>query len=305
MDEALSAWRALHFASAMLLAGAGAFRVYAVNGSDAELLEVLDARLRALLLVASIVALLSAVALVPCVASPMAGSAAAALDWNTISAVVFQTSFGRVWRWHLAIAALLVAICAVRRVRPAWRAALAALLLASLGWVGHAAAGRGLRGIGHSLNDAVHLLAGGLWLGGLVPLGGLAIQAWRSQNGAWLAMLVRALPRFSRLAYAAVALVALSGIINAVLLVGSIGALPATPYGRLLMVKVALFLLLLAVAVINRLILVPWIGSGARNSGGATALSWTIAVELLLGLGIIAVVAVLGTLPPAIHAHAQ
>src|SRR5712691_9868531 len=121
MDEALIACRALHFASATLLAGAGAFRVYAVNGSDAELLAVLDARLRALLLVASIVALLSALALVPCVASTMAGSAAAAFDWNTVSAVVVQTSFGRVWRWHLAVAALLVAICAVRRVRPAWR----------------------------------------------------------------------------------------------------------------------------------------------------------------------------------------
>src|SRR5712692_8751815 len=144
MDEALIACRALHFASAMLLFGAGAFRVYAVNGSDSGLLPVLDARLRALLLAATIVALLSALALVPCVASTMAGSAAAALDWNTISAVVFQTSLGRVWRWHLSIAAMLVVACAVRRVRPAWRAALAALLLASLGWVGHAASGQGL-----------------------------------------------------------------------------------------------------------------------------------------------------------------
>src|SRR5260370_30114745 len=189
MDEALSAWRALHFASAMLLAGAGAFRVYAVNGSDAELLEVLDARLRALLLVASIVALLSALALVPCVAGTMAGSAAAALDWNTISAVVFQTGFGRVWRWHLSIAALLVAICAVRRVHPAWRAALAALLLASLGWVGHAAAGRGLLGIGHSLNDAVHLLAGGVWVCGLVALGALGLPAWHFPKRAVLVVL--------------------------------------------------------------------------------------------------------------------
>src|SRR5216683_3572889 len=121
MDEALIACRALHFASAMLLVGAGAFRVYAISGSDAGLLLALDGRLRALLLVAAIVALLSAVALVPFVASTMAGSAAAALDWNTISAVVFQTSFGRVWRWHLSIAALLVAISAIRGVHPAWR----------------------------------------------------------------------------------------------------------------------------------------------------------------------------------------
>src|SRR5260370_42052189 len=108
MDEALSAWRALHFASAMLLAGAGAFRVYAVNGSDAELLAVLDARLRALLLVASIVALLSALALVPCVASSMAGSAAAGRHWDTISAAGVPTSFGGGRGWAPSGAALLV-----------------------------------------------------------------------------------------------------------------------------------------------------------------------------------------------------
>src|SRR5260370_22992521 len=86
MDEALIACRALHFASAMLLVGAGAFRVYAVSGSDAGLLAALDARLRALLLVAAIVAPLSALALVPCGAGTMAGSAAAGLALNTISA---------------------------------------------------------------------------------------------------------------------------------------------------------------------------------------------------------------------------
>ena len=303
MDEALIACRAVHFAAAMLLFGAAAFRVYGVAGADPALLPVLDARLRGLLLIAAIAALLSALALVPCVAATMAGTASAAFDRHTISAVLFDTGFGRVWCWHLAAAALLVVAWTVRRVSVAWRMALAAVLLASLGGIGHAAAGRGVNGLGHEANDAVHLLAGGLWLGGLVPLGALAIRAQQADGRAWIGLLQRALPRFSRVTYGAVALVALSGIVNAALLLGGIDALTQTAYGRLLLIKLSLVLLLLALAVINRLILVPRIGGSERPRSAAVALSGTIALELMIGLAIIAVVGILGTLPPAIHTH--
>jgi putative copper resistance protein D len=217
--------------------------------------------------------------------------------------VLSETSFGRVWLWHLLAAALLVVACTIRRIPATWLVALAALLLASLAWIGHAAAQPGSLGIGHQVNDAVHLLAGGLWLGGLVPLGALAIRAYRSRDPPSVGMLRRALPRFSRMGYLAVALVALTGIVNATLLVGGIDRLVQTPYGRLLSVKIALFLLLLAIAVVNRLVLVPWINSEERPWGGTAALSWTIALEQALGLAIIAIVAVLGTLPPAAHMH--
>jgi putative copper resistance protein D len=303
MYEAFIACRAVHFAAAMLLFGAATFRLYAVDRSDPATLLVFDAQLRFTLLVSAVVALLSALAMVPCVGGRMAGSPAAAFDGSTLSAVLLHTSFGRAWRWHLAIAALLVVACAIRRVGTPWRAALAALLLASLAGVGHAAADPRLWGIGHEANDAVHLLAGGIWLGGLVPLGALANQVRRSQDPAWLSLLRHALPRFSQMAYGAVALVALTGIVNTVLLVGSIGRLRETAYGRLLLVKLALVLLLLAVAVINRFVLVPWIRSDERPWSRTTALSWTIAIEQLLGLAIIGVVSLLGTLPPAAHMH--
>src|SRR5207302_6976335 len=106
-------------------------------------------------------------------------------------------------------------------------------------------------------------------------------------------------------AYGAVAVVALTGIVNAALLLGGIDALTQTAYGRLLLIKLSLFLLLLALAVINRLILVPRIGGGEGAQSAAVALSWTAAIELMVGLAIIAVVGILGTLPPAIHAHAH
>jgi putative copper resistance protein D len=215
--------------------------------------------------------------------------------------VLFDTGFGRVWRWHLLIAGLLVLACAVRQARPAYRAALGALLLASLGLVGHAVAEQGWVGLSHEINASVHLLAVGLWLGGLVNLGAVVVQARRSASAAWYAVLRHALPRFSRVAYGAVALVALTGVINTVFLVGSIDGLIGTPYGRLLLVKISLFFLLLAVAVINRLIVAPWIHRETAPSSGTAALLWTVGIEQTLGLGILAVVSVLGTWPPAIH----
>ena len=75
-----------------------------------------------------------------------------------------------------------------------------------------------------------------------------------------------ALPQFSRMGYVAVALVAITGIVNTAILVGRVDGLTGTPYGRLLLAKIALFLLLVVLAGINRLILVPRI---ARE--GATA----------------------------------
>lgn len=301
MDDALIACRAIHFTATMVAFGGAAFCLYAVGGCDPDILARLDTRLRKLLIIAAIVAMLSALLLVPLIGSRMAGSASAALDWKTIWVVLAQTSFGRVWRWHLLIVVLLVTACAVRQVRPGYRVGLAALLLASLGFVGHAAAERGPAGYSHEINDSLHLLAGGLWLGGLVPLGVLVMYARSSEKLAWLGLLRHALPRFSRMGYAAVALVALTGVINTVFLVGSIDGLIGTPYGRLLLLKISLFLLLLAVAVINRLILVPLFAHETQPSRGTTALLWTVGIEQMLGFGILAVVSVLGTWPPAIH----
>ena len=300
MDSALIVCRAVHFIATLLIFGAAAFRLYALDAAGRSLL---DPPLRPVLLAAAALALLSALTMLPCVAGRMAGSPDAAFDPDTLWLVLSQTSFGRVWRWHLLLALLLLGACGRRRPPIAGPVVLAALLLASLALVGHAAAQGAALGAAAAANDAVHLLAAAVWLGGLVPLGIVAWRAAASRDPVWLAMLRRGLPRFSHAAYLAVALVALTGVANTLLLIGSIAGLTGTAYGRLLLAKLALVLLLLAVAVINRLILTPWIESEGRGWRGAATLSGTIAIEQALGLAIIGVVAVLGTLPPAAHMH--
>ena len=303
MDDALIACRAIQFASAMLAFGGAAFRLYAIEGGDSDALAEFDTRLGGLLLVAALIAFLSGLALVPIIGGTMAGSASAAFDWTTISAVLLRTSFGRVWRWHLFAAALLVVVCAVRPVRPGYSVALAAFSLASLGWVGHAMIGEDRFGTAYGVNQSVHLLASGLWLGGLVPLAALVFRAMRSASGPEFAVMRTALQQFSRMGYVAVALVALTGIVNTAMLVGSVHGLTGTAYGRLLLMKIALFLLLVGLAAINRFVLVPRIARGRKPMTATTALIWTIGIEQALGLAIIAVVSILGTWPPAMHVH--
>src|SRR6202021_3025510 len=77
---------------------------------------------------------------------------------------------GRLWQARLALCAVLAAALALRAGEH-WcaRTVLAALPLASLGLTGHAAMQTGWLGALHRGNDALHLLCGGAWIGGLAP----------------------------------------------------------------------------------------------------------------------------------------
>jgi len=63
--------------------------------------------------------------------------------------------------------------------------------------------------------------------------------------------------RLSTLGIVSVVTLVATGIINILMLVGSVAALVGTDYGRLLLVKIALFLVMLAIAGVNRLLLTP------------------------------------------------
>jgi putative copper resistance protein D len=233
-----------------------------------------------------------------CQAAAMAGSPGAAIDFAAVSAVLLETRFGRVWCWHLLLAAILVLACLGRQPRRPVVLLLSLGLLASLGWVGHAAMGDGSARIAHELNQTGHLLAAGLWLGGLVPLAWVLRQA-RRQPGAFAISVTRdALRNFSHMGYVAVALIALTGAINTLLLVGSLDAMFDTPYGRLLAFKILLFLAMVVVALINRFRLAPRISC---DRAALRALGRTVALEQSLGLAVLAIVSVLGTWPPALY----
>ncbi|HEX3884385.1 MAG TPA: copper homeostasis membrane protein CopD [Stellaceae bacterium] len=288
MDDAAILFRLVHFAAAMAAFGAAAFRYYVPRHDGA-----FDGWLARLIRVAAAVGFLAALALVPTTAARMAGSAAAGFDSATLATVLTGTEFGHVWCWHLGFAAALV-VAASRRPG-AIVLALSGLSLASLGWVGHAAMMGGLPGLGHELNQTLHLLAAGAWLGGLPPLYALLRRAAPGDPA-----IPDAVAHFSQMGYAAVAVIAVTGVVNSCLLVGSVGALVATAYGRLLTAKIAVYLVMVAIALVNRLSLAPRLGRG-----GAAALARSVVVEQALGLGVLAIVSVLGTWAPAAMHHAM
>ncbi|MFH9013012.1 copper resistance CopC/CopD family protein [Streptomyces sp. NPDC017943] len=81
-------------------------------------------------------------------------------------------------------------------------------------------------------SSVAHLLATGVWLGGLAAL----LLVSRRDSGEDLARIV---PRFSRIAFASVAVLAVTGLYQSWRGLGSLSALSTTPYGRLLLVKLA------------------------------------------------------------------
>ncbi|MGW0500226.1 copper resistance protein CopC [Streptomyces sp. NPDC003007] len=93
-------------------------------------------------------------------------------------------------------------------------------------------------------SSVLHLLATGVWLGGLVAL----LLTLRRASGD----LVEVVPRFSRIAFTSVTVLAVTGLYQSWRGLGSLFALTSTPYGRLLLAKLAGVAVLLLVAGYSR-----------------------------------------------------
>jgi len=224
---------------------------------------------------------------------------ARALNRATLGIVLAETSFGRVWMLRFALAVALGAILLASRRRAAldWAgAALAAGLLASLAWAGHAAAERGGDRLVHLSADAVHLLAAGAWLGALLPLAHALARAPA------LELAERATRRFSVTGIACVGALVLTGTVNAWYTVGSVPALFGTDYGRLLLAKLALFAAMIALAAANRLRWTPRLRAAGESAPLALRrLGRNAIAETSLGLAVLGIVAVLGVTVPSLH----
>lgn len=190
------------------------------------------------------------------------------------------------WASAVTMAGLLVlALATPDRLRLAMAGSL--LVGVSLALTGHAATAppRWLTGPALTL----HALGGAFWLSALVPLL-WSLRLPRPQARAVLA-------RFSAVAMAAVALIALAGLVLAwVQLGGRLMALWQTAYGLRLSAKLGLVAGLLLIAGVNRFLLTPALeGSSTRT---LPRLRRTLGVDLALGLGVLAVTASFPLDPP-------
>jgi copper transport protein len=148
----------------------------------------------------------------------------------------------------------------------------------------------------------LHGLGVAFWIGALSPLAALLSRP--------SAATLPVLNRFSRAAVPVVAALALTGTALAVVQLEKVSALVETRYGIILSIKLALVLVLLALAALNRFRLTPALAS---DPNAARILRRSILVECVAALGIFAVVAGWRFTPPprsivpetplAIHIH--
>jgi putative copper resistance protein D len=311
--DPLIAVRAVHFAATASTAGGLAFLMLVARPAcAATCAATMQAEPfgphRRLAWIGLVVVLLSGIAWVALEVAAMSGlPLGEAVQEGMIPVVVTQTQFGIVALVRLAIMALLAASLAFGE-RARWMAlACAAALLGSLAWTGHAAGTIGALGPLHLIGDALHCLAAGAWVGALVPLALTLAAVRRHDDPQWLMIADRVTRRFSTLGMASVATLIVTGLFNAWILVGSLGALIATEYGRLLQVKLALFALMLGLAAVNRLHWTPRLAQAAgplaraRQDQALRQVMRNSAVEAGLGLAIFVIVGALGTIHPAIH----
>ncbi|HWI28231.1 MAG TPA: copper homeostasis membrane protein CopD [Stellaceae bacterium] len=312
-EDLLILARIWHYAAAASLAGSIAFLVFiaepafhGVRGVNGGAVALRHNVLR-LAWASLVIALLSGALWLVCVGSGMSGQPlAAAFSRDIITTVLLHTRFGHDWLVRLALAAVLaMALVAAGRGDSLGRNARAVALVASavflgaIAWSGHGGATPGWTGNLHLAADVLHLLAAGAWLGGLLPLA--MLFALSLNEPSLLDAARRATRRFSLLGLVSVATLIATGIVNSVFLVGSIPGLLGTPYGRLLMLKIGCFFMLVALATVNREHLTPLLIDEAASTKTLRQLWRNTLFETVLGFAVLSIVGILGIVPPAEH----
>jgi copper transport protein len=229
------------------------------------------------------------------------------------------TPFGMVWAVRVLL--LLLVVCLPAWSKPeaapartsAWAAVglLAAALAVTPTLSGHAGAGPDAA-MGVAVG-VVHFASAAIWFGGLVLLGTCVLP--RAQVA-----LLQAVPRFSSVAFTAMVVIVVTGMVQSWRQLGSLHALGNTAYGRLLVAKVAVFLLLIAVAARSRVLVRRRLtaralvdataphqpaGSAAPAGLGDDAdartlwlLRRSVLAEVSIAIGVLAVTALLGIATP-------
>ena len=234
---------------------------------------------------------------------------------GTAWTVLTETQFGIISQLRVLLAAgiagLLLLSVRVGGITSIWLRVLitlaAASLLGLLAWTGHASGGSGAGANVHLLSDVMHLVAAGAWVGGLVPLALLMRQVSRTAHPKAMLGCAHLLHRFSNLGALSVAILFASGLINTWYLTDHFKGLIGTEYGRLLQIKIALFLAMLCLAAINRFRLLKGVALRQDPSNidrnALRQLQRNTSLEIALGFGAIIIAAGLGAAPPAGHVH--
>jgi copper resistance protein D len=256
-------------------------------------------------------ALLSGIATLAYQVVVVSGRESALLDPAIWRRLLTQSRFGAVWLARHGLLVLLLALVVLREREDSvadwasWRlsaGALAAGAAAAMAGAAHAVAVEPLGGLA-VFADGLHAVTAGLWLGALLPLALLLGAASRESGADARPYAVLAVRRFSALALLAMIALAGTGLWNAWVEVGSVAGLVGTPYGWLLLVKIALLGPIVALAIVNRRRLLPALGGDGATVGRPAMgrLSRFLALELGFAVLIIGMASALSLSVPGVH----
>lgn len=215
------------------------------------------------------------------------------VDPELAKAVLSTGSWGTGWIVQTATAFILLGTSwLLRRSPDRLRLAVVALTLVVLvaqAGMGHGVEGRWTpAGLGQAVHFT-HLVAAGLWLGTLAVLAIAVLPSLQTEEAR--PILAGVIQRFSRFGQAGAGLLALSGAVAAWTYTSSLTDLWTSPWGRLLSIKLLLLVGVAALGWYNWKIVTPRLAAGSPPAGHL--LRRAIAIELLLGLCVVAVTAVL------------
>jgi len=210
-----------------------------------------------------------------------------------VHAMIVETAWGKAWTAQVVAGALAYALAGLAAMRPPRLAlllppAVAAVSL-TLPLTGHAVEHPWGPVAGVAMH-AIHLLGGGAWLGTLACLSLASLSPAREGDAPEVARLVRA---FSPIALAGATTAVLAGGLLAFGYLGSLSAITTTSYGRVLSLKVMLLAATALVGRYNWKVVTPALGAPE----GTRRLGRTAALEIALGLNLVATTAVLVALP--------
>ncbi|HEY2835265.1 MAG TPA: CopD family protein [Rhizomicrobium sp.] len=280
--------RGLHEASLMALFG------------SACLLALLSAKVPELALestplvlarrLAALVALISAPLWMALVAAEMTGTPAAATDAETLWQVAIETLFGQIFLARMMLMlGLVLAVWLGRTKITLWIAGLCLVLIAV---TSHTAGASpfGFGVIGAS-SDALHLLTGGYWIGSLCVLAALLVERPAAPR------LNLALSVFAEWGMLSVALLLMTGMINAAMVLLGTPGHDSPAYLAILGAKLVLVLVMIGLALINQFRLLPRLA----QKGVVARLKIHVGWELGLGLAVIALAMTLTVSAPTLQ----
>jgi copper transport protein len=293
----------------------------ALSSMGADMLEgchrKVSRRISLLLRLSAAVAIVATILLLVVEAIAAAASPSLASISTAAYTILTSTSLGKYWIFRLAVVlaaagASITLVSQKNTQNGRWILILIIGLVLSFSTsiTSHNAAATDYNPTINLLSDWIHLVAVGIWIGGLMYLA-IAITSLSGKLTQKGRPVVELLRRFSSVAIVCVGAIGITGVYNVILQVGSLSLLFNTVYGRIILLKIAIFAPMIAFGALNQFVVFDHIIDAKRKRSktdqGETGrwvgrFRFSIRTEMTLGIILLLVVGLLTASAPVAQA---